>query len=335
MKEMTQLLQVEHLKTYFPVYGGFFRRKTGYVKAVDDISLTVGEGETVGLVGESGCGKTTLGKTIMGLIPSWDGSILYRMDDEMKDMTSMSKSEQFDLRKQVSMVFQDPYSSLNPLKKIREVFDEPMRVHGIKDAGERKKRMQELMELVNLDPAYLERFPHEFSGGQRQRIAIARALCMTPRLVICDEPVSALDVSVQAQVLNLMREIQKRMNLTYIFIAHDLSIVQYISDRIAVMYLGKIVEMADSDELYENPRHPYTTALLSAVPIADLDVKKSRIVLEGDVPSPISKPQGCPFHNRCVHCMEVCRHQEPAAAEVLAGHVVVCHLYNKDREISQ
>lgn len=328
MKEMAQLLRVEHLKTYFPVYGGFFRRKTGYVKAVDDISLAVKAGETVGLVGESGCGKTTLGKTIMGLIPSTEGGILYRMDGEMKDMTGMSKSEQFDLRKQVSMVFQDPYSSLNPLKKIREVFDEPMRVHGIKDGGERKKRMKELMELVNLDSAYLDRFPHEFSGGQRQRIAIARALCMNPHLVICDEPVSALDVSVQAQVLNLMREIQKKMNLTYIFIAHDLSVVQYISDRIAVMYLGKIVEMADSDELYENPRHPYTKALLSAVPVADLDVKKNRIILEGDVPSPISKPRGCPFHNRCTYCMEICRQQEPAEA-VFAGHFVVCHLYNK------
>lgn len=333
MKETAQLLQVEHLKTYFPVYGGFFRRKTGYVKAVDDISLSVNEGETVGLVGESGCGKTTLGKTIMGLIPATDGSILYQMDGGMRDMTTMSNSEQFDLRKQVSMVFQDPYSSLNPLKKIREVFDEPMRVHGMKDAGERKKRMQELLELVNLDTAYLDRFPHEFSGGQRQRIAIARALCMNPRLVICDEPVSALDVSVQAQVLNLMREIQKKLNLTYIFIAHDLSIVQYISDRIAVMYLGKIVEMADSDELYKNPRHPYTRALLSAVPVADLDVKKNRIVLEGEVPSPIRKPHGCPFHNRCADCMEVCRQQEPAAAEISAGHFAVCHLYNKDREI--
>lgn len=335
MNETTQLLQVEHLKTYFPVFGGFFKRRTGYVKAVDDVSLTVREGETVGLVGESGCGKTTLGKTIMGLIPSTEGRILYHFNGEMKDLTSMSKSEQFDFRKQISMVFQDPYSSLNPLKKISEVFDEPMRVHGMKDAGERKQRMRELMELVNLDPAYLDRFPHEFSGGQRQRIAIARALCLNPRLVICDEPVSALDVSVQAQVLNLMREIQKKMNLTYVFIAHDLSIVQYISDRIAVMYLGKIVEIADSDELYENPRHPYTAALLSAVPVADLDVKKNRIILEGDVPSPIQKPKGCPFHNRCARCMEVCRQQEPEAVEISPGHAVVCHLYKKGRELSQ
>lgn len=332
MKKEAQLLRVEHLKTYFPVYGGFFRRRTGYVKAVDDISLTAIEGETVGLVGESGCGKTTLGKTMMGLIPSTEGKILYQMDGGMKDMTGMTKSEQFDLRKQVAMVFQDPYSSLNPLKKIKEVFDEPMRVHGMKDAGERIKRMKELMELVNLDQAYLDRFPHEFSGGQRQRIAIARALCMDPRLVICDEPVSALDVSVQAQVLNLMREIQKKMNLTYIFIAHDLSIVQYISDRVAVMYLGKIVEMAGSDQLYKNPQHPYTKALLSAVPATDLDVKKNRIVLEGDVPSPIEKPSGCPFHNRCVHCMELCRQQEPVPAQVRDGHLVVCHLYHNDGE---
>ena len=325
MSHPEEFLRVEHLKTYFPVYKGFLKRHVGDVKAVDDVSFTLGRGETLGVVGESGCGKTSLGKTLMMLSPRTGGEIQYNFDGQLKKVSEMSRAELFRLRENVSMVFQDPYSSLNPQKKIAEAFDEPMRVHGMREPKARRGRMERLMELVNLDKRYLDRYPHEFSGGQRQRIAIARALCINPRLVICDEPVSALDVSIQAQVLNLMRDIQRQMGLTYIFIAHDLSVVYHMSDRIAVMYLGRIVELAEPEELYEHPRHPYTEALLSAVPVAKLNAKKQRIVLEGDVPSPINKPSGCAFSNRCRFCTKECREKEPELLDRGQGHLVACH----------
>ena len=328
MSEREEFLRVEHLKTYFPVYKGFLKRHVGDVKAVDDVSFSLGRGETLGVVGESGCGKTSLGKTLMMLAPRTAGEIQYNFDGELKKVSEMSRSELFRLRENVSMVFQDPYSSLNPQKKISEAFDEPMRVHNLGDRAKRRQRMEELMRMVNLDVKYLDRYPHEFSGGQRQRIAIARALCINPRLVICDEPVSALDVSIQAQVLNLMRDIQRELGLTYIFIAHDLSVVYYMSDRIAVMYLGRIVELAEPEELYERPLHPYTEALLSAVPIAKLNAKKDRIVLEGDVPSPINKPKGCAFCNRCRYATDKCREIEPNLCDTGNGHLVACHLKN-------
>ena len=320
-----EFLRVERLKTYFPVYKGFLKRHVGDVKAVDGVSFALRRGETLGVVGESGCGKTSLGKTLMMLAPRTGGEITYNFDGQPRKVSQMTRQELFHLRENVSMVFQDPYSSLNPQKKIAAAFDEPMRVHGMRDPAKRRARMEELMALVNLDRRYLDRYPHEFSGGQRQRIAIARALCIDPKLVICDEPVSALDVSIQAQVLNLMRDIQRQMGLTYLFIAHDLSVVYHMSDRIAVMYLGRIVELAAPESLYRRPRHPYTEALLSAVPVARLHAGKKRIVLEGDVPSPINKPDGCAFCNRCRFCGPECREREPELVDCGDGHLVACH----------
>ena len=336
MEEQHEIVfQVNHLKKYFPVYGGFFRKEIASVKALDDVSLSIRKGETLGIVGESGCGKTTLGKNLLMLEKPSDGEILYNDQGVLKDITKMNKEDLFQFRKQVQMVFQDPYSSLNPVKKIYNAFEEPLKAHGFHKREEREEIMKKMMEMVNLQPDYIYRYPHEFSGGQRQRICIARALCINPSVVICDEPVSALDVSIQAQVLNLMKEIQHKMNLSYVFIAHDLSVVEYMSDRIVVMYLGKVMEIATSDELSKRPLHPYTEALLSAVPIPKIGEKRKRIVLEGDVPSPIHKPSGCPFHNRCRKCMEICRNEEPVLKDVGNNHLVYCHLYDGKEAVNE
>ena len=323
------LLIVENLTMTFKGAKRFLEKKKPDVIAVNNVSFTVKEGETFGLVGESGCGKTTLGKCVVRLLKPTNGKLLYNDEGEWKDLLSVNKKESFALRKKVQIVFQDPYSSLNPQHTIQEAFDEPMRIHGIgKTKEERTQLIAEALARVNLQPDYMYRYPHEFSGGQRQRLCVAKALVLNPKLIVCDEPVSALDVSVQAQLLNLMKKLQAELGVTYIFIAHDLSVVQYMSDRIGVMYLGNMVELADADELYNNPMHPYTEALLSAVPVPIVNAKKDRIILEGDVPSPMKPPTGCPFHPRCAKCMEICSQQKPVLEEKADGHFVACHLYD-------
>lgn len=325
------VFDIKNLKTYFPIYEGFIKKKVvNNVKAVDDVSFTIKRGETLGIVGESGCGKTTLGKSIMMLETPTDGEASYLMDGKMRNILDFDKDELFEFKREVQMVFQDPYSSLNPMKKIYESFEQPLIAHGIKSKKEREDIMMDRLKTVNLQTEYLYRYPHEFSGGQRQRLCIARALSVNPEVVVLDEPVSALDVSIQAQVLNLLQEIQKRMNLTYVFIAHDLSVVEYISDRIIVMYLGQIMEISKAEELYELPLHPYTQALLSAIPIPIVGSAKERIILKGDVPSPINKPQGCPFHTRCDKCMEICKKEVPKLRNITPDHSVACHLYNEE-----
>lgn len=318
------LLEVNGLKKYFPITGGIFGRVKGEVKAVDDVSFYVKKGETLGIVGESGCGKSTTGRLLMRLIEASDGRIIF----EDKEITSMSKSDLRKVRRDIQMVFQDPYASLNPRHSIEKILEEPLIVHGIGTKEERKKRVKEMLEVVGLSSYHAKRYPHQFSGGQRQRIGIARALMTKPKLIIADEPVSALDVSIQAQVLNLMKDIQKEFQLTYIFIAHDLGVVRHISDRVGVMYLGRLIELADSEELYENPKHPYTNALLSAVPIPDPDLKKQTILIEGELPSPANPPSGCAFHTRCSECMDICKTTRPKEHES-NGHYVACHLYNE------
>ena len=326
------LLEVQNLCQYFPVTKGTFKRKIGDVKAVDHVSLAVRKGETLGIVGESGCGKTTMGRCIVRLNKPTGGHICFRGEDgELQDIFKLNKQDSFRLRKKIQIVFQDPYASLNPAKNIFTAFDEPLKLHGVSSREKRYAIASGMMETVNLSPRYLERYPHEFSSGQRQRICIAKALAMNPELIVCDEPVSALDVSIQAQIMNLMRRLQKEYTLTYLFIAHDLSVVKYMSDRIAVMYLGKIVELAESTEIVENCEHPYTKALMSAVPIPKLGAKKEKILLTGDVPSPLNPPSGCRFHPRCSQCMEICREKEPELREISGrpGHYCACYLVGR------
>ena len=325
MANENTLLQVEHLKKYFYGSRKWFAGESqrSVVKAVDDVSFSIRRGETFGIVGESGCGKSTLGRSVIRLIEPTDGRILY----DGVDLRSLSAEELRLKRREIQIIFQDPYASLNPRMTVRELIKAPLDVFS-RDSEEKKmEQVREIMSLVGLREEFMHKYPHEFSGGQRQRIVIARALILKPSFIFCDEPVSALDVSIQAQVLNLMKQIQKEMNLTYLFIAHDLSVVQYMSDRIIVMYLGRIVEIADKFELYENPLHPYTRALLSAIPVPVLGAKKQRQVLGGEVPSPINKPSGCPFHPRCPHATERCRTEVPQL-RTLPGtqHAVSCHM---------
>jgi len=318
-----QLLEVNGLKKYFDIKGGVFGRKVGEVKAVDGISFDVQNGETLGIVGESGCGKSTTGKSILRLIEPTEGEVKF----EGQDLLSLSPEQMRKMRRDIQIIFQDPYASLNPRHTVEKIIGEPLLVYGMKSAKERKERIKELLEVVGLQPHHASRYSHQFSGGQRQRIGIARALANNPKLIICDEPVSALDVSVQSQILNLMEDLQKKFNLTYIFIAHDLSVVKHISDRIGVMYLGKMVELADKEMLYDDPKHPYTQALLSAIPNPDPDEIKDRIILKGDVPSPSNPPKGCPFNTRYPKAMNVCREITPNFQEVEENHFVACHLY--------
>ncbi len=317
------LLRVENLKKHFPIRRGVFQRQVGEVKAVDGVSFEVRQGETLGLVGESGCGKSTVGRTILQLYPATDGRVYF----ESVELTALKGEALRRLRPKMQMIFQDPYASLNPRQTVAELISEPLLIHGLAGREERRERAKQLMELVGLNPAYLTRYPHEFSGGQRQRIGIARALSLNPAFIVCDEPISALDVSVQAQVVNLLEDLQQQLGLTYLIIAHDLSMVRHIADRVLVMYLGKMMELADREELYGNPLHPYTISLLSAVPVPDPAVEEARqrIILQGDVPSPANPPKGCVFSTRCPVAVDKCFSETPEWREVLPGHRVFCH----------
>ncbi|MBM4456419.1 MAG: ATP-binding cassette domain-containing protein [Chloroflexi bacterium] len=327
------LLDVKSLKKYFPIQKGFLRRVVGYVKAVDDVSFFVRAGETLGLVGESGCGKTTAGRTILRLYEPTGGQVFFRSrqlaqngEEVQVNLAEMDKEQMKRIRREISMIFQDPINSLNPRMTVSDIIAEPMIIHGQYHPAESEAIILNLLQRVGLRPDHLRRYPHEFSGGQRQRIGIARALSLNPRLVICDEPVSALDVSIQAQTLNLLQDLQRDFHLAYIFVAHDLSVVQHISNRVAVMYVGKIVEMAEAEELYLHPLHPYTEALMSAVPKADPKYKSERIIMQGDVADPSNPPSGCYFHPRCQYARDICSQESPEFRELRADHFVACHL---------
>jgi peptide/nickel transport system ATP-binding protein/oligopeptide transport system ATP-binding protein len=317
-------MKVERLKTYYPIKKGIFSKTAGFVRAVDDVSFDIYPGETLGLVGESGCGKSTIGKTLVRLETPTDGRVLF----QGKDISALSNREMQKIRSEMQIIFQDPYSSLNPRKRVKDILAEPLKVHRIVPDNDIPRRVDELLELVGLPVNYKNRYPHEFSGGQRQRIGIARSLSLNPKMIICDEPVSALDVSIQAQILNLLKQLQNELQLTYLFIGHGLGAVKYISDRIAVMYLGKIVEIAKTDDIYESPQHPYTKALLSAYPVPNPHLRvKDRMIIEGDVPSPVNPPSGCRFHTRCPLAQAICREQEPELLGV--DHKVACFAVNE------
>jgi oligopeptide transport system ATP-binding protein len=321
-----KLLEVNDLQMHFPLTQGIiFQRQVGAVKAVDGVSFEVYEGETLGLVGESGCGKSTTGRAILQLYKPTAGEVIF----DGQDLTELDGGAMRRMRRHLQMIFQDPYASLNPRMTVGSIISEPMQIHNLVPKAQRNQRVQELLETVGLNPYFANRYPHEFSGGQRQRIGVARALAANPQFIVADEPVSALDVSIQAQIINLLEELQEEFNLTYLFIAHDLSVVRHISDRVAVMYLGKIAELADRNALYDDPLHPYTKALMSAVPIPDpvIEKKRERIILSGDVPSPINPPSGCVFHTRCPYVMDVCRKVPPQFVDQGGGHFVACHLY--------
>ncbi len=327
------ILKVENLKMYFPIKRGVIQRTVGFVHAVDDVSFEVRKGETLGLVGESGCGKTTTGRTILQLYPATEGQVIF----EGKDLTKLRGEEMRQMRRRIQMIFQDPYASLNPRMTVQQIVGEPLIVHGLARGNEIREKVKSLLTQVGLNPAYVDRYPHEFSGGQRQRIGVARAISLEPNLIVCDEPISALDVSIQAQVVNLLEDLQAELGLTYVFIAHDLSMVRHISTRVIVMYLGVLMELADRNTLYQNPLHPYTIGLLSAVPIPDpfVEEKRHRIILEGDVPSPINPPSGCHFRTRCPLAQQICADERPAWEEVEPDHFVACHFWYNSKSLKR
>ena len=326
------LLEVRHLKKYFPIRKGFFGKQAGVVKAVDDVSFRLEKGQVLGLVGESGCGKTTLGRLLLRAYEATDGEIKYHINNQDFNLLNLEKSELREIRKHIQMIFQDPYGSLNPRKTVLDIVGEPLRVNNICQGSQLQEQVKELMKTVGLETKYIRRYPHAFSGGQRQRIGIARALATEPQLVVCDEAVSALDVSVQAQIINLLQELQENMGLTYIFISHGLSVVRHISTQVAVMYVGKIVELAPTDELYGHPLHPYTEAILSAAPDPEAGEKRKRIILEGEAANPANVSSGCPFHPRCIYATEKCSQEVPEYQEVEPGHYCACH-YSRELQL--